>query len=239
MTTTRIALLTSLLLVAARHPEAVAAPDDGRASLAPLQAGLPSGQRYELDSGLTVVLLPNDGNPYLDMQLGFRAGGGLDPAGKEGLASLLGRMLSTGIPGRDEAALAAELALLGGWIGPDPGMESFVLGGQIPTLSEADVRRFLDIFVAIARSPTLPAALVEREKTLRFGLLRRVLDNPEALANIAAKLAAFGNNPFGFAGYGTFSSVAAITREDIADLHAALFDPPSSLPAPPWSSRIA
>lgn len=191
----------------------------------PLPAGLPPGERFVLDNGLTVLLVPSHGNPYLDIQLGFRAGGGLDPAGKEGLASLLGRMLSAGIPEADEAALAAELARLGGWIAPDVGMESFVLGGQIPTLSDADVRRFLDLFARMALTPTIPTNLLEREKTLRLGLLRRVADNPEALAHLAAKLAAFGPGAFGWSGYGSPRSIPSITRDDVADLHAALFAP--------------
>ncbi len=170
-------------------------------------------------------MVPSQGNPYLDIQLAFRAGGGADPAGKEGLASLLGRMLSGGIPSLDEASLAAELARLGGWIGPDAGTESFGLGGQIPTFSDADVRRFLDLFVAMALEPTLPAPVLEREKTLRLGLLRRVADNPESLVEIGTKLAAFGNGPFGFTGYGTPSSIARVTADDLAEMHAAIFNP--------------
>lgn len=213
-----LSLLGALLMCGAVHAGARAA--DGA-----LPAGLPNGQRFVLDNGLTVLLLPNDGNPYLDIQLGFRAGGGLDPEGKEGLTSLMGRMLSAGIPDRDEAALAAELAKLGGAIGPDVGMESFVVGGQIPTLSDRDVRRFLDIFVTMVVSPTLPAAVVEREKTLRQGLLRRISDNPAALANIAARLVAFGDNAFGRIGYGSPESIARIEHQDIVDLHRALINP--------------
>jgi len=198
------------------------------APLDPVPAGLPPAERFELDNGLTVLLVPNQGNPYLNIQLAFRAGGGADPAGKEGLASLLGRMLSAGTSGAgglDEPTLAAELARLGGWIGTDAGMESFGLGGQIPTFSDVEVRRFLDIFVAMALEPTLPADLLEREKTLRLGTLQRVADNPESLAEIAVKLAAFGNNAFGFTGYGTPPSIVRITRDDLVEMHAALFNP--------------
>jgi len=195
------------------------------APLDPVPAGLPAAERYQLDNGLTVLLVPNQANPYLDIQLAFRAGGGADPAGKEGLASLLGRMLSAGVPGLDEPALAAELARLGGWIGPDAGMESFGLGGQIPALADKDVRRFLELFAAMALTPSLPADVLEREKTLRLGTLERVADNPESLAEIAVKLAAFGNNAFGFSGYGTPKSIPRIGAGDIAGLHAALFNP--------------
>lgn len=214
-------LATLIAITLASSAVAHAAPS----ALEPIPGGLPAGERFALGSGLTVVLVPNPANPWLELHLGFRAGGGADPAGKEGLASLLGRMLTAGTPELPEQALAEELARLGATIAPDVGMDSFVLSGQIPTFSDETTKRFLDIFFDAALWPTLPADILEREKTLRRGLLRRIGDNPEALVEIAAKLAAYGDGPFGRTTLGSLASIARIERADVAAFHAALFNP--------------
>lgn len=223
------ALLVALALGAPPAPQPTPPSDS-------LPDGLPRGERLVLDNGLVVVLVPQAGNPYLSVQLAFRAGAGADPAELAGLASLTGRLLTAGVdtgaarqpsaPVRlDEAALANELARLGGWIGVDVGRESFGVAGQIPTLSDADVRRFLDLFVAVALAPTFPEALVEREKTLRLAGLERLADDAEGLADLVAEEVALGSGPFGRPVIGRKASVARVTRADVVAFHAAVTNP--------------
>ncbi len=191
----------------------------------PAAMGLPPAERFELDSGLTVVFVPNAANPYLDVQLAFRAGTGADPTGKEGLASLLSGMLTAGVPGLDEAAFAAEIARLGGWIGAEANPDSMALGGHIPTLADKDVRRFLELFAAAALQPALPEAIVTRDKALRADFFQRLADDANTLRRMAAKAAVFGKGPFGASGYGTPASIGKITRADLRAYHAAIFNP--------------
>ena len=191
----------------------------------PAAAGLPAAERFELDSGLTVVFVPNAANPYLDVQLAFRAGTGADPKDREGVASLLSGMMTAGVPGLDEAAFAAEIARLGGWIGSEANPDSFALGGHIPTLSDKDVRAFLGLFAAATLQPTLPEAIVTRDKALRADLFQRMADDANTLRRMAAREAVFGKGPFGASGYGTPASVGRITRDDLRAYHAAVFNP--------------
>lgn len=192
-------------------------------------AGLPKAERFVMRNGLTVLLVADAENPILDVELAFKAGAGADPAGKEGLASMVGRMLTAGVEGLDEQALAKELARLGAQVAPEVATDTFQLGGQVPTFSDAEVRRFLTLFFKMVRTPTLPAAVLEREKTLRLGLLGRIADNAEAVVEIAAKLAAMGDSPWGRPVFGNASAVAGLTRDDLVRFHGAVLQPKNAV----------
>jgi zinc protease len=200
-------------------------PAFARKPLEPTTSPLPSSLRYELDNGLRIVLVPNPRSPVLELQLGFRAGSAADPPGREGTASLLSRLITSGLEALPEQALAAELARLGGTISADVSSQAFTIGGQVPTFAEADVRRFLDLFFDCALENPLPRDVLAREKALRAGLFSKLLDNPDALADIAARLLALGDNPHGRPTFGTPTSIERISRDDLAFYRDRIFHP--------------
>lgn len=204
-----------------------AAPEEKAEAAWP--AGLPKAERFVLPNGLTVLLVADPENPILDVELAFKAGGGADPSGKEGLASMVGRMLTAGVDGLDEQALAKELARLGAQVAPEVATDTFQFGGQVPTFSDGEVRRFLGLFFQMVRAPTLPAAVLEREKTLRLGLLGRIADNAEAVVEVAAKLAAMGQGPWGRPVFGNATAVAGLTRDDVVRFHRAVLQPKNAV----------
>jgi zinc protease len=198
----------------------------GAASALPLEPPpppLPPATRLELRNGLRVVLIPNPSTPILEVQLGFRTGSNADPKGRSGTASLLGRMTTGGLRDLPEPELARELSRLGGSISADVSPESLTIAGQVPTFSEPALRRFLDLFFSCVLDNPLVPDVVAREKTLRGGLFSRVLENPDALADLAARLLTLG--PSGRPTYGTPTSVSAITPADLAFFRDRVFVP--------------
>lgn len=185
---------------------------------------LPRAVTRTLDNGLEVILVPNTNNPLLEIQLGFRVGSGGDTIGREGTASLLGRLATAGLPGKDEQSIARELARMGAYISADVGLESFVLGGQVPTFDESNVVAFLDLFAGLLLENPLPADILEREKALRLGLLTRASDNAEALVEIAARMAVLPG-PWSRPTFGTTSSIPTITRDDLTSYRDRVFAP--------------
>lgn len=189
---------------------------------------LPRAVSHTLQNGLEVILVPNSFNPLLEIQLGFRVGSGGDAVGKEGTASLLGRLATAGLPGKTEQAIARELARGGAYIAADVGLESFVLGGQVPTFDETTVVGFLDLFAALVLENPLPAETLEREKALRLGLLNRASDNAEALVEIAARMAALPG-PWSRPTFGTTRSIPLVSRDDLLFFRDRVFAPKNAV----------
>ncbi len=202
----------------------ISTPVFARKTLEPTRFPLPPALRYELDNGLRVILIPNPTSPILELQFGFRAGSAADPPGREGTASLLGTLITSGLEELPEQALAGELARVGGTISADVSTEAFAVQGQVPTFVEADVRRFLDIYFSCILDNPLPTEVVSREKALRSGLFAKLLDNPDALADIAARLLSLGA-PDGRPTFGTPTSVSAISRDDLVFFRDRVFHP--------------
>ncbi|HRE87653.1 MAG TPA: pitrilysin family protein [Myxococcota bacterium] len=185
---------------------------------------LPRAVTRTLDNGLEVILVPNTNNPLLEVQLGFRVGSGGDSIGREGTASLLGRLATAGLGDKTEQALARELAKMGAYIAADVGLESFVLGGQVPTFDEATVVTFLELFAGLVFENPLPVDILEREKALRMGLLTRASDNAEALVEVAARMVALPG-AWSRPTFGTSNSIPTITRDDLLFYRDRVFTP--------------
>ena len=77
------------------------------------KVALPQTGGFSLANGLEVVTVRRDVAPIVAASLMFRSGGGEDPPGKAGLASITAEMLDEGAGTRDALALADELELLG------------------------------------------------------------------------------------------------------------------------------
>ena len=189
---------------------------------------LPRAVTRTLDNGLEVILVPNNNNPLLEIQLGFRVGSGGDPLGREGTASLLGRLATAGLEGKTEQALARELAKMGAYISADVGLESFVLGGQVPTFDEPTVVAYLDLFARLVFENPLPADVLEREKALRMGLLTSASDNAEALVEVAARMVALPG-PWSRPTFGTTTSIPTLTRDDLLFYRDRVFAPSNAV----------
>lgn len=216
--TTRLARLSAPVFAAL-----LALTSEGRASNT-WPDDLPRAVTRTLGNGLEVILVPNTNNPLLEIQLGFRVGSGGDPIGREGTASLLGRLATAALPDRDEQSIARGLAKMGAYISADVGLESFVLGGQVPTFDEPTVVTFLDLFATLLLENPLPAEILEREKALRMGLLTRASDNAEALVEVAARMVVLPG-PWSRPTFGTTTSIPTITRDDLVFYRDRVFAP--------------
>ena len=143
---TRVSALVVLLLVAAVPARAI------------------DVQRVVSPGGIEAWLVEDHRNPIISLELAFRGGAALDPAGKEGLANLLSSVLDEGAGDLDSQAFRTELEDLAIKLSFDAGRDSFT--GQLKTLT------------------------VNRDRA--FELLRLALNEPrfddEPVAEIARKL---------------------------------------------------
>ncbi len=191
----------------------------------PPSAAVPSHASFRLDNGLEVVLFESTGSPWLEAQLVVRAGSLADPPGKAGLAALTAGLMKGGTTTRDEAALSDHLAALGASLEVDVDRHTLSVEGGIPTFDPAAVDSFLDTLVDVALRPAFDPAVVARDVKLRTANIRRLVARHGALADLAVRIAVFGDTPDGRPGFGLADDIETITPADVRAWHRRVMTP--------------
>lgn len=211
--------LTSALALTLTVPLMTATPP------ASARTTLPPVERVTLDNGLSVLLLANHLNPYVEMRLVFRAGSASDPAGKEGLASFTATMLSNGTESRTEEEIAATVDDMGARLSAGASRDSLEIGASVVTLEPSHVATLQDLFADVVRNASFPVESLEKTRTLRLAGLQRMADSHADLADAALVAAIYGGGPRGRMVNGTISSVKGLTREDLIAYKQAVLRP--------------
>jgi zinc protease len=183
----------------------------------------PPIHRRELANGLGVVVAEVRSFPVVTVGLLLPSGALADPVGREGVASLTAGMLESGAGGRDAGELARAVDSLGlsleTWASWDVSEASF-------TALKARVDDGMGILADLVLRPTFPQAEVERLRAQRLTGLAQSRAEAGTLAGEVVGLYVFGpGSPFGRPMGGTASSVAALTRDDVAAFHEARYRP--------------
>jgi len=175
-----------------------------------------------LSNGLRVVVAPRPGVGMVSARLSLGAGGADAPEGQAGVAVLTAGLLTKGAGGRTALEVAAEIERLGvDWRAV--ASADFV---QVNAFSTADVfPRTLALMADAVRRPDLAPDEVEREKAAQIGRLGTALSQPAQIASMVALRLVFGDAPYGGHSMGTPTSVADLTREDVAAFHAQRYRP--------------
>jgi zinc protease len=231
----RAAALSALVVVAmgptaARGPMVAAvprpsgSPGAGKGPAPSFQ--MPAPQRTVLKNGLTVLILERRAVPLVQMQLLVRSGSVSDPAGREGTAAILARLLKRGTPGRTAAEFAEAVEFLGGTLSAEAGRERIRLAGEF---GSRDFEAGLALLAGMALSPSLSDAEFEKERALLLAEHESSLDDPAWIAARAFDAWLFGDHPYGRPPEGTKRSVAGLKRSDVAAFHQAHFSPANAV----------
>lgn len=175
---------------------------------------VPALEMRRLSNGIKVAVLENHQLPIVDVQAIVEAPGDmLDPAGKDGLASLTLRMLSEGTATRSADALASAYADLGNHVSPT---------GFFTITRNVD--RSLALMADQLMHPAFPQASLDRVKANTIAALQRQQDDPDYLAGRVFDNTVYGaQHPWSRAE--TPRSVGAITRADLVTFHATYIVP--------------
>src|SRR5215216_216869 len=155
--------------------------------------------------------------PLVALAFAFEGGAAQDPVEKPGVAQMLARLLDEGAgPYSSDAfqeRLAARAIELSFNAGPD------AVGGSLKTLVRHADEAFALLRLALA-SPRFDEDAIERVRGQTIAGLRYQQNDPGVMASRRFFAEAFPRHPYGHPTSGTIESVAAITRQDIRDLHA-------------------
>ncbi len=214
------ALVVLSMVLAVQEPFPTRPPT--AAPLRPVQ--FPPFRTIALPNGMLLLLVENREQPTLSLSLSFRAGGFYDPAGKEGVASLVAELLTKGTPTHNADQLAATIEGVGGSLGASAGDDFLTISADVLS-DHADLA--FTLLGDVARRATFPAQELELARTRFLSSLEVELSQPENLAARAFQQEIYGRHP-----YGRNTSVAAyraITREDVVSFAARRIRPGGSL----------
>lgn len=179
-----------------------------------------------LPNGLRVLVLAHHEQPIVSLRLLVRAGSAQDPAGKPGVASLLGSLLDQGTTTRAAQQVATAIDDVGGALAAGGGTDL----SYVNVVVMKDSFRFgLELLGDVARNPAFSPADIERQREQAQSSIRVSYEDPDFVAGAVADRLIWGFHPYGRPGGGTVESVGSITRDDLVAFHQTWFVPNNAI----------
>jgi zinc protease len=204
-------------------PATVPAPTPRPEPAAPRSYHFPRFERRTLANGLRIVVAPVSKLPIATVIAVVEAGAEVEPAGKEGVASLTARLLLEGAAGLDGAALADRFERIGASVEAhaDWDVAAVSLTALTTRLAEA-----LGLVRDLLRGPEFPEREVARLKEERLAELLQQRAEPRGLADEQFSRAVYQPTArYASPSDGDAPSVRALTRSDVRAFYDARYRP--------------
>jgi zinc protease len=177
----------------------------------------PVPRRTTLAGGMDLLVIEKREVPTVAAAVYVPGGALLDPAGRAGLASFSGRLLTEGTTTRSATQIADESEFIATRLMVGTDRERTVV--TTSALSK-HWPKALELLADIVRNPTFPEREVERVRKERLTDLRRLKDDAAAIAERVENCLLYGrDSPDGHPIGGWEESIAAAAREELASFH--------------------
>ncbi len=177
----------------------------------------PVPQRVRLANGLDLLAIEKRGVPIISAAVYFPSGATGDPLDKPGLASFSGRLLQEGTRTRSSTEIADEAEFIAARPNVGTEREDTMVGTEALTKHWP---RALELITDLIRNPVFPEKEIERVRKERLTDLRRIKDEPNAIADRVENGLLYGrDSPHGHPVGGREASVAAFARDEIVAVH--------------------
>jgi zinc protease len=222
----RIAFLCALIacasLVAQERPDRSKPP----ALAPPPSLDLPAIQKRMLSNGLPVWVVETHEVPVVQINLVVFAGGGDDPAGRFGLASLTAAMLDEGAGSRSALEIADAIEFVGAALGTTSSFDASAIRLNVPVERLEDA---LPVMADVALRPMFPEAELDRLRQERITSLIQARDEPESISPLAFARLLYGPvHRYGTGATGTQSTLKGMTVADLKAFHGSHYLPANS-----------
>lgn len=177
---------------------------------------LPAYEKYSLENGLVVYLVPMKKLPLVNFRLVVPAGSVYDPKTKEGLAGLTATLLKKGTKNKTATQISEEIEFVGGSLSTGTIQDLAYITAEF--LSK-DTDLGLNMISDILFNPIFPQEEIERERSQVLAGLEQEKDEPTVVANKHFYEFLFGDHPYAHAVEGNSSSVQSLSRKDILDFY--------------------
>jgi zinc protease len=214
-------LLTALLLPAGPAVE-------------PAQAATIKPVRWVTKSGIVVLFLERHSLPTVHLQLLIKAGGTLDPNGREGTANLTASLLDEGTATRTSKQIAEAIDFIGASLSAAASPESTTLSLSV---LKKDLDTGMTLLSDVLLHPSFPQPEMERVRQQIIGGLIAEEDEPGAVASKAWQELIFGAHPYHHPTEGYRESLPSITRDHLVEFHRRYYQPrQAGRRSWPWSA---
>jgi len=187
----------------------------------PAGVKIPAHQRFVLSNGLTVILMPKKDVPLIAFSGYVRGGSLADPAGKPGVGSLVAGLLDRGAGKRNAFEFADAIEGVGGSFNAASGAEAINVNGQFLSRDRA---LMIELLADALMRPRFEADEFSKYRDRQIEFIKSAKDSdPSQLLPIYGRALLFGSHPYARPQNGSERSLAAITRADVANYHAANF----------------
>jgi len=178
--------------------------------------------RHVLSNGVVVYLVEDHDLPLVNISTLVRTGTYLDPAGKEGLASLTGSQIRIGGTSTKNAeqfdeALAFLAANMNSSIGALQGNASL-------NLLTKDIDQGLGLYFDMLKNPAFQEDRIQLAKSQLLQGMERRNDNTDAIEDREWSRLIYGANHFS-ARQATKAAIESITRDDMIAFHKKYYQP--------------
>lgn len=187
-------------------------------------APFPPFRESVLPNGLRLLVVESHKQPVVSISLSFPAGASVDPAGKEGLASMAAGLLTKGAGRRTADQISDAIEGAGGSLSAGAGADFLAINSTVLTPS---LPLAFELLGDVAVRPTFPTSEVELLRTQSLSGLQVALTQPETIADRAFRRAIYGAHPYSRSELP--ASLKAITREDLVRFHQTRLRPGGAL----------
>jgi zinc protease len=178
--------------------------------------------RRSLPNGLELRAVAHRSVPVAAMVLLVPGGSSVDPPHAHGLVSITAGLLDEGSRGQSALEIADRVARIGGDLDLEVGMDAVIVG---LTTIDRFLEAGLEMVHEIVTEPNLANDDFNRIRNLRLERLRQMKDHAGAMADRAFARVLYGDHPYGHLSLGAEAALNALTIDDAAALHAAMFGP--------------
>ena len=196
----------------------------GSGSVVPKAGGgvrVPAHERYVLENGVTLVILPRRDVPLVAFNAVLRGGSLGDPVGKPGVASLLAGLLEKGAGKRDAFAFADAVEGVGGSFSAGANAESISVRGQFLA---RDQQLMLELLADALLRPRFETEELQTLSARHIEMIKAAKDaDPSELIGLYGRAFLFEGHPYSQPVIGSETSLAAITQQDVLDYYTAHF----------------
>ena len=186
------------------------------------QVAAPQIVDAQLSNGIQVVSVQTGEVPIATISMIFPGGSKTDQREKAGVANMAAALADKGVPGMDAAAIAARFESLGASFGGGAGSDGtfFSLTAPVANLEAAG-----QLAAQILRNASYPEDEFDRERKRAVAGLQVSMKEPGSLSRYVARVAMYGDAPYGSQPGGTTQSLTAITRDDLVAHREGYFHP--------------
>jgi zinc protease len=183
---------------------------------------LPPYKKVKLTNGMTLLLMEQHEVPVISFNFIVKAGSVADPAGKEGLASVVAELLRKGTKTRSADQLAAELDFIGGDLAA---RTNFDYTNGFAEFIKKDLNTGLNLLADALLNPTFPQAEVTKLLKQRVDGIKAAKDQAQGVIGAYYAKYLFGEHPYGRPTGGDEKSLPAITRADVLKFYQSWYAP--------------